>query len=291
MFEKLCLGTAQFGMQYGVANKSGIVSNESLDEIIKLARISGVNTIDTAALYGNVEQRLGRAGISDWQVVSKLRGVESNNTGLGLKEWLNNELGTTLTNLNISNLYGYLLHRPMDLTSNEGSELYRFLLDSKHQGKIEKIGYSVYSIDELEILLSKYPPDLIQIPLNILDRKLVNSGWASKLKDLGIEIHTRSAFLQGLLLMSESDRPEKFNHWNSLWVRWTNWLKTENISAMEACLQFVYSIQEVDKFVIGIDQIEQLKEILSIQPTKMNFPIEIESTDKNLIYPFNWVNL
>jgi hypothetical protein len=179
----------------------------------------------------------------------------------------------------------------MDLTSNEGSELYRFLLDSKHQGKIEKIGYSVYSIDELEILLSKYPPDLIQIPLNILDRKLVNSGWASKLKDLGIEIHTRSAFLQGLLLMSEEDRPEKFNQWNSLWLRWTNWLKTENISAMEACLQFVYSIQEVDKFVIGIDQIEQLKEILSIQPTKMNFPIEIESTDKNLIYPFNWVNL
>ena len=166
------------------------------------------------------------------------------------------------------------------------------MLHLKEQGFIKKIGASIYQPSELDDIYSKYSLELIQLPFNIFDHRLIETGWLSKLKKMKVEIHVRSAFLQGLLLMPKSQRPEKFNGWNDLWLKWDCWLKENNITALEALIRYVLSTPEISKVVIGVDSTLQLQEIISA--AKGNLPLipsELFSNDVNLLNPSNWNKL
>src|SRR5690606_31222736 len=113
--------------------------------------------------------------------------------------------------------------------------LYEALRDCQNAGLVKKIGYSIYDPGELEHLFAPYPPDIIQAPLNILDRRLVDTGWLARLNEAGVIVHTRSAFLQGLLLMSSTSRPSGFNRWDALWARWQQFLDETRMTPIEAC--------------------------------------------------------
>ena len=132
--------------------------------------------------------------------------------------------------------------------------------------------------------------DLVQCPFSILDRNLVESKWLCRLKELGVEIHVRSIFLQGLLLMNTQNRPSKFNRWRSIWDEWDEWLKSTNISALDACLNYVLSFQEISKIIVGIDSLCHLKEILNVREINLQVPNFFSCKDSDLIYPSNWKN-
>ena len=117
-----------------------------------------------------------------------------------------------------------------------------------------------------------------------------NTGWINKLKKLDIEIHARSIFLQGLLLMPRIKIPNKFSKWNNLWDKWHNWHKKNGqFSQLQSCIGFVESISEIDRIVVGVQSLKEIQEIISIQhkSDKIKFP-EISCNDEDLLYPFNW---
>jgi aryl-alcohol dehydrogenase-like predicted oxidoreductase len=284
---RLAIGTVQFGIPYGVSNANGKVDIAEADRILKYAKLHGIDTLDTAIAYGESETVLGRLGVDNWNVVSKLPCIPED--VLNVQAWVEQEVFATLERLRIHNLYGLLLHYPNQLTDAlVGDELYSALRSLKGRGYVRKIGVSVYSHNELSLLTRRGEFDLIQIPLNIIDRSFVDSGCAKNLKDQGIEIHVRSIFLQGLLLMG-GKRPKNFDRWHPLWQRWDEWLLSNTITPLEACLRYAMSISEVDRVVVGIESLEQLKEIMIALdgglPTLPNWDMPI---DEDLLNPTRW---
>lgn len=286
---RLALGTVQFGMSYGIANKQGKINFISATEILEYAYEAGIDTLDTAIAYGDSEQCLGSIGIKSWKVISKLPKMPESTPDI--LNWVKQKVHDSLTRLQLPKLYGLLLHHPEQLLNIEGKNLYNALILLKEENLVDKIGISIYSPNELELLLDQFNFDLVQCPFSILDRNLVESKWLCRLKELGVEIHVRSIFLQGLLLMNTQNRPDKFNRWQTLWEQWDEWLKNSNISALDACLNYVLSFPEISKIVVGIDSLYQFQEILNVREINLQVPDFLFCNDSNLIYPSNWNNL
>lgn len=288
--KRLALGTVQFGQNYGIANQCGQVSLDEARAIIKLSRESGMNTLDTAIAYGDSEQRLGVIGVEDWQVVSKLSAIPERCSNIC--QWVKDSVGESLGRLRINRLHGLLLHRPQQLLEPGGDQLYRALLQLKQDGLVRNIGISIYDPTELDALSSRYQLDLVQAPFNIVDRRLIDSAWLSRLADQGVELHVRSVFLQGLLLMPASSRPKKFDRWTPFWSNWDRWLGRAGITPLQACLRYVLSFPEIKKVVLGVESIGQLKEILATTAgPALVVPSDLVVSDLDLINPANWQRL
>jgi aryl-alcohol dehydrogenase-like predicted oxidoreductase len=287
---KLALGTVQFGLDYGVANTSGRIALEEAKSILQLASESGMDTLDTAIAYGDSEAVLGQLGVQPWNVVSKLPGVPEDCGDVAL--WVRQQVQGSLSRLGVSRLYGLLLHRPGQLLEKTGPALYEALQSLKVDGVVCKTGISVYGLAELDALFDKYHFDLIQAPFNILDRGLVESGWAARLKSAGVEVHTRSAFLQGLLLMSSEQRPSKFDRWQCIWKEWTRWLQDAGLTPLQACLLYAVSQPNIDRVVVGVDTSAQLKEIIRAADGKLaSLPSFAPLLDERLVNPAVWNQL
>lgn len=291
MFEKIGLGTVQFGMKYGVANADGPVESYKVNEILKLAERSGIGLLDTAIAYGTSELILGQIGVDGFRLVTKLPALPEGRNNV--TRWVTKQVSESLARLGKKKLYGLLLHRSEDFLGSKGEQLVQALVGLKDDGLVEKIGVSIYSPDELDRVCNKIRIDLVQAPLNVIDRRLQFSGWLDRLKDEGVEVHARSAFLQGLLLMERSAIPQKFLRWSSLWDQWYEKLRDTGVSPLEACLAYPLSLEQVDQVILGVDSPSQLLEILQ---AAMNVDEELDtlfmrSTDLDLINPFRWCNI
>jgi aryl-alcohol dehydrogenase-like predicted oxidoreductase len=286
---KIALGTAQFGLDYGVANQRGKVSRSDAQSILDHAWQCGIDTLDTAVAYGDSEQRLGEIGIRDWQVISKMPGIPANCTDVS--RWMSDSVTEALGRLNVEHLFGLLLHRPQQLLESDGEQLYRALQQLKSSGLVTKIGVSIYDPTELDPLLERYPMDIVQAPFNIIDRRLIDTGWMSRMSELGIELHVRSVFLQGLLLMTPSARPLAFSRWASLWENWQNWLIQSEMNPLQACLRHALSFPEITKVIVGLDSLGHLQEILGAIPGPMpQIPTELHCNDVDLLNPSRWTS-
>lgn len=284
---KLAIGTVQFGCSYGIANQGGQVSINMAKDIVKYAHFSGIDTLDTAIAYGDSENCLGQIGVKDWQVVSKLPELPIGVANV--LDWAKESVKVSLQRLQINRLHGLLLHCPQQLLSSQGQDIYQALNWLKAEGLVNKIGISIYNPSELDDLCSRFAFDLVQAPFNIFDRNLQQSGWLSHLKESGIEVHSRSIFLQGLLLMNPVDRPDYFNRWQPIWTEWEQWLNANNLTALQACLNFVLSNPDIDRVVVGVDSLLQLQEILAATTIELvNPPDKLCCDDPNLINPARW---
>ena len=285
---KLTLGTAQFGLDYGVANAIGKVDKEETLEILTFAKQAGINTLDTAIGYGDSEKRLGQAGIGSWNIITKLPEVNVEHSDINF--WVNSQINNSLLRLNVLSVYGILFHRPLQLLEKNGSQLWNSLEGLKERSITKKIGFSVHNPDELDKLWKAgFIPDIVQAPYNVFDQRLKDSGWLSKLNDNKVEVHTRSVFLQGLLLMPSDKRPKYFSKWNNLFNEWDLWLKTNNISGLEAALNFALSEYLIDKIIVGVDNKTQLSEVISASKKyTLCVPKILNTTDEKLINPSLW---
>lgn len=280
----------QFGLNYGVANRHGQVSHDETKAILEYASKNGIDTLDTAISYGESEERLGKMGVSNWRVVSKLASVPKNVTDVA--GWVRDSVDGSLERLKISSLDGLLLHRSQDLLCSFGEELHLALVALKEQGKVGKIGVSIYGPEELDVIWPRYKFDLVQSPFNLVDHRLNTSGWLKRLKDEGVEVHTRSAFLQGLLLMPQPLIPPKFAPWAGLWRNWHDWLSNNAVPAVHACLAFPLSFPEIDRVIVGVDNVSQLEQIVeaSLDPVPGHLP-DLRCEDENLVNPARWSQL
>jgi aryl-alcohol dehydrogenase-like predicted oxidoreductase len=287
---KLALGTAQFGLEYGISNRQGQVSVDAAKAILDLAAAHGVDTLDTAIAYGNCEQRLGEIGVQQWRVVSKLPAVPDGCKDMD--QWVADSVDASLHRLDTKRLYGLLLHSPQQLVMHGDDFLYQALQRLKHEGLVEKVGVSIYDPSELDELFDHYQLDLVQAPFNILDRRLIDSGWLARLSEQGTECHVRSIFLQGLLLMNAGERPEKFRRWQTIWECWDKWLCETGLTPLQACLRYILMFPQIDKAVVGVDSMRQLTEIFqSMHGPLPDFPNELKSCDRDLVNPARWNTL
>jgi aryl-alcohol dehydrogenase-like predicted oxidoreductase len=282
---RLALGTAQFGMSYGIASATGRMPLDACGEILALARASGVDTLDTAIAYGEAEAVLGRIGVDNMRVITKLPALPDDVADV--EGWVHRMITGSLMRLGIASLDSVLLHRPGQLLERRGQLLHDALAGLKAEGITRRVGVSIYAPDELDAILPRFQLDLVQAPFNVFDRRLERSGWLQRLSAAGVEVHVRSVFLQGLLLMKHA--PHGFERWAPLWRRWSEWIEASSVTRVRACLQFALGQPDVQRVVVGVDSAEHFQQILAAADAPCTLPPDNLSTgDVDLIDPSRW---
>lgn len=279
LIAKLALGTVQFGLNYGISNDSGQTSKSEVKKILEEASSYGVKTIDTARAYGNSEEVLGQTGVHQFDVVTKLDPAKLEI--LGVKKQVQN----SLKKLNITDLYGVLFHDAEGALANP--EAVNGLEKLKEEGLVNKIGYSLYTPDELNKLLNKYPlPDIVQVPFNILDKRF--EPQLVKLHGEGVEIHTRSTFLQGLFFMSSDSLGSFFNPVKSFIAAMQGQLTSKQALATYL-LQEVLQFEFIDKVVFGVNTAKQMRENISgLLSSNKQMQIDIPRVNDSVLMPNLW---
>jgi aryl-alcohol dehydrogenase-like predicted oxidoreductase len=274
-------------MPYGVDNHEQMVSREEAKSIVTCARALGFVVLDTAIAYGESEARLGEIGVDQWRVVSKLPEIPQ--TCASISDWIHQSVLGSLRRLGTGKLYGLLLHEARQLAGPHGEAIYDGLSAVKQLRLVEKIGVSIYAPAELDELCPRYALDLVQAPYNVIDRRVVTSGWLARLRAAGTEVHARSLFLQGLLLMSAASRPATFRRWQPLWNLWHRWLDEQELTALQACLGFALRQAQFNHFVVGVDSVAHLNEIAAFASARTAMPPDaLASEDVDLVNPSRW---
>ena len=288
---KLALGTVQFGTDYGI--NSGVkVQPDEVSRIINYSRNNGINLLDTAQLYGSSEKVLGDSNTQDFNVVTKTRGFDKEDINESIANFVISDLNQSLKLLKRNSIYALLVHHGEDLLRPGGEMIFNKLQILKNKGLVSKIGVSAYIDNQLINIIDSFDIDIIQLPMNILDRRLIDNGLLNKIYTKGIEIHTRSIFLQGLLLMDPKKRPKIFDRWSSLWKLWDEWLFDNKLSALEATLRYMISLPEISRVLVGVDNKDQLQNIIkALEGNIPTIPKELSTNDPDLLNPGNWSNL
>jgi len=277
---KLVLGTVQFGLDYGVTNQLGQVPKKNIRKILDFAKENGINSLDTAPAYGDSEKILGEIGVEDFDIISK---TNSLNDGVNLVE---SKFQISLEKLGKKQLEGLLVHNINDIKNIHFDELYKMMFRLKKEGLVKKIGFSAYTPDQVDFLLANVDFDLIQLPFNVFDTRLIEGGQLKLLKTNNVEIHARTVFLQGVLLDFNS-LSEYFIEWKDQFIDYQSMVRESGLSLLEYSLQFVMNMPEIDKVLVGVNSINQLKEIILAASTKNNvkaYPIN----DLSLVNPALW---
>jgi aryl-alcohol dehydrogenase-like predicted oxidoreductase len=277
---KLALGTAQFGLDYGVTNHFGQVTTDEAKKILKYAKDKGIVTLDTASGYGNSEQVLGEIGVNDYQIITKTSSLED-----GVDEVIKN-FHRSLDYLKVSQVDGLLIHNIHNIKDKNFGNLFSKLYELKKEGLTKKIGFSCYTPEQVNFLLDNFKFDLIQIPFNVFDTRLIRGGQLKALKKKNIEIHARSVFLQGLLLDFDN-LPSYFSVWGAQFEQYQEIVKERGLSLLEYALNFALKTQELDKILVGVNSLSQLRNI--VDSSKLNDSIKgFRIDDINLLNPGLW---
>ncbi|MGJ8697648.1 MAG: aldo/keto reductase [Verrucomicrobiaceae bacterium] len=250
---KLVLGTVQFGLDYGISNAGGKVSPEEVGEILALAGRCGVGGLDTAAAYGTSEEVIGAClgGKGGFEMISKLPG--------GLKgEEFGVSLDRSLEKLGVESLAGYLVHAPGEMMRSEVRE---FLERAKGEGKIVKAGVSVYRVEEVERMWEEgIEFDILQVPFNVFDQRF--KRVFGELRERGVEVHARSVFLQGLLLMEPGKLPGHFDSVRGKVGELQELARSAGVSVSSLLLNYAMGQEGIDRVLVGVAGLGQLQENL-----------------------------
>lgn len=270
--EKVGLGTVQFGLPYGISNKAGQTDSIEVTKILITAKTYKIQVLDSASAYGNSEDVLGQNDLSSFKMVSKFMPDSM--------EDISNQLETSLEKLGIQKLHGYLAHRPLNILENPAQ--WDILLEFKSKSKVDKIGFSLNEPMELEQLIDKgYIPDLIQVPYNYFDRRF--EPYIKDLKKEGCEIHTRSAFLQGLFFMNPNRLDDFFEE---VKLPISQLQKKEFLNG--ALLKFAVQQPFIDRVIIGVETNKQLVENLTNLELASILPELQYKINENILIPSRW---
>jgi aryl-alcohol dehydrogenase-like predicted oxidoreductase len=282
---KLVLGTAQLGMNYGLFRDKKINLKE-YKKIEKLVIRSKIKLIDTASSYGDSEKIIGNSKLKKLKVISKIKLPKNSN--IHIHDWVKKKLMKSLNKLRIKKIYGILVHDYKDLMGKKGKEYLFSLQDFKRKKIISKIGISLYNPNEIKKILKFWKPDLVQIPFNPLDNRILDSGLMNSLKKFKIKICVRSIFLQGLLINDHSTI-KIGKDYKLILDKFKNWCFANNVSNLDSCIHFVKQFKKIDYVVVGFNSYAQLKKIIDVFKKKQIIIPKNFSTNKlNLIDPRRW---
>lgn len=272
---KIGIGSVQFGLPYGISNTTGQTTPEEVSRILDFAFANTIQIIDTASAYGTSESVIGQFHHNRFQIVSKFMPPTSEAS-------IHQLLDKSLRLLQTDALYGYLAHRPLELVNDK--KVWTALQDLKAKGKIQKIGFSLNSPEEFYALQQAgFQPDLVQVPYNYFDNRFKEILQA--LKADGCEIHTRSAFLQGLFF-TEPDKLSSFFDECKPKLEYLH--KQYGKQLQGALLHYVLQQDFIDVVIMGVENAEQLEMNLSAVINAPNLqPLDLSFSEK-IVMPMYW---
>ncbi len=283
--KKIALGSAQFGMPYGVANKNGMLNFHEILSIINLCWDEGIKTIDTARVYGIAEKNLGAClkihHDKEWDIITKISNFKSS---------IIKQFKSSANNLIVSPATILAHSSKIFLNKNFQNQVE----EMKLKNQIKNFGVSLYTQDEINDVLScSLKPDIIQLPLNILDTRLYRNGLLNQIASCGVKIHVRSVFLQGMFYLSKEELHIKFPDVELPINQLRNIAKEENLSLSELSLLWVSNLNVVNKIIIGVDSKSQLCEHLNTLEKKINNKVFEEALtivyeNKKILDPSLW---
>jgi len=290
---RLGLGTVQFGLDYGVTNRRGKVDAREITAILETAADVGLRVLDSAATYGDSERILGELYdvCRPFRIVTKtppIRGDRITADGLAT---VRAALKESRDRLRRPCLDAVLVHHCGNLALPGGDELWAMLAKAKANGEIAKIGFSAYSPKEVANLLPRFIPDIVQIPLNLLDQSFPRGGLLATLKKGGVEIHARSLFLQGTLLVEPDALPQAVQHGRTAFDAVARFLKDHGLTRLQGCLGYGLSVPEVDCLVLGVTSQAEFAAILDAaraQPNRWPDASTLAVVDERIINPGKW---
>ena len=281
---KIVIGAAQFGMHYGIANKLGRVTSDEVEKILNYAYKKGINGIDTAAAYGNSEKIIGnylkKYDDQKWLITTKVSGSIDK---------LYNQFCKSIDSLSL---------KPNAILAHSATEylepaFWNELKKIKDKFEIENLGVSLYTKETINSLLVNNIPRIIQCPLNLIDTKLFRSGFLDKLKEKNIKVHIRSVFLQGMFYLSDKVIENKFKDALPVIKELRSIAKKEELTLAELSLLWVMSLDQVDKVIIGVDNIDQLIAHINtlnknINPAVFEKALSINYENEEILNPSLW---
>ena len=284
---KIILGTAQFGMDYGINNKKGKINQEEVFKILKYSYNNGIRNLDTAEIYGDAINVIGEfhkknpdkkfnifsKAISEPKEINYSKNISSN-----------------INKLNINKYEGYMIHNYKFFKENK--KIYTYINSAKQAGLINKIGVSIYTNDEIKEVSNNKLFDFIQIPFNLLDNSNKRESTIRDAKSCGLKVQVRSIFLQGLFFKSHSLIPRKLEPLK----KYMNELKQLSIisgmSVDSLALKYVLEKKYIDNVIFGVDNYFQLKKNISVLRDKASVSTtqidKINVVEEELLNPSNW---
>jgi len=287
----LGLGTVQFGLEYGVSNRQGRPAEREVAAILGRAAERGVSYIDTAPTYGDAEILIGRhlPRGHKIRVLTKTPALPDATIDARYEQRVLDTLAASLDRLKVDAVHALLVHQSGDLGKPGWQWLVGALNEVKARGWAAHVGASVYDVDQLELVESRFAPELVQLPFNVFDRRLSESGVLARLKAAGAEVHARSVFLQGLLLMDPANLPNFFGPLReniaSLQGRWAK----QGLSPAAGCLAFVFQQAELDAVVVGVNSLSEFDEIIATATPDGHVEFDpLPSVDALYLNPSRW---
>jgi aryl-alcohol dehydrogenase-like predicted oxidoreductase len=263
MTPELCLGTAQFGLAYGITNLSGQVPEHAIAHLLALAEDASIVWLDTAQAYGNAEAVLGRqiSRSHRFRLISKLQPQAQTEFAAQDQDAWEHDFSDSCRRLGVPSLDALLLHAPADLRKPGGHYLESWLLSLRERGCVRRLGVSIYTAADLQGV-NPALLDLVQLPLSLFDQRLLKDGTVHELRQRGVAIHARSIYLQGLLLSPSSQWPgwvaaEVRSHQNALEVL----AREKGCRLIDLALGFAKDQQDLEAVVIGLCSVAELREL------------------------------
>lgn len=289
---KLSIGTAQLGIEYGIASNNARVSNSEARKILSFASKNGIQNLDTAPTYGEVEKFIGRYDEfkNEFQISSKTINFSNLEIDKNDISRLEAVFFKSLENLKLPKINCLLVHHGKDLLKPGGEKIFHKLREFKNAGKVKKIGASVYSKLETVELLKRYELDVLQVPISIADQRLLKNNFLMSIQQSGIEIHARSIFLQGALLMPTDMLPPHLSVSSAMFKLLQADADKANISTLDACICFIKSLGFISHAVIGTHSVKQLAQIIhsSNQEHSLQNYSKYCINDENVVNPSLW---
>ena len=250
---KFTLGTVQLGMNYGMANATGQPSREQAFEILDAAAAVGIDSLDTAVAYGTSEQVIGEyldQSQNRFFVTSKFKvGDEEPEKDLALKK--------SLTEAHLGKVDLYFFHDGQNMI-RYANRLEEPMRRMQEEGFTRYLGASVYEVEEIEAFLEYDWLKGIQVPMNILDDRIVRSGLLAELEKRGVTVFVRSVFLQGLLCMDQV--PEKYEFLAPYVAELRDVAKAEEMSLKELSVSYIRDLPGISSLVLGCETVEQVRQ-------------------------------
>lgn len=283
MTARLVLGTAQFGLDYGVVNRNRKLSRDAAGAILALAQQGGVDHIDTAPAYGDAEEVLGYYETAGFKIISKVPALD----GADARTVVAESGRRSIARIGCKKLHGLLLHAASDLAGPYGNDLYAGLLAARDAGIVDRIGVSVYEPAEVALVLDRYPVDIIQCPFSIVDQRLCES--IARMTDVGIAPHVRSVFLQGILLQQPATLPHRFSAITPALAAIHDRAVQSGLTVLEAALAFVRDWPGVEGVVVGVSSVSEFRAVAAAFKQSRSFDVHglaVQSPD--LLDPRKW---
>ncbi len=293
---RVILGTAQFGLAYGISREGGQVPPDEVARILDLAARAGVRRLDTAAAYGESEAVLGAQGsaAAPFAVTTKTLPLRKAAVSAADIAAVEAALRGSLQRLGRDRLDAVLVHDARDLLAPGGEALWRLLEDHKAAGRIGKIGLSAYDGTEIRAAAGRFALDVVQLPLSALDQRPIADGTLAFLAERGIEVQARSLLLQGLLLMSPEQVAARLPGAVSAIARWRAVCAAAGVSPLGAALGFAVARRDIQGLVLGVHSAAHLAECLNALGEAADLPWsdimwrEIASADPAVVDPRQW---